>query len=229
MAPRSLSRRLLVPLMLVALGAAGPLAVLASHRFTDVPTSSTFHSAIDRIADAAITTGCGPGLYCPKDYVTREQMAAFLARSGGRVGYNSGSYALNTAAVSDVEVTQVTIHVGDVPGGTGFVKLDASMYGFIQSGCTTCQVTFQIAYIETGILSPVSLIFLQNTTLGQESQTASLTWVLPVDTLSPTAESHFFGLFAQITYTDGASVIPVSGQLAVTYFPFSEDGDDTLN
>ena len=34
-----------------------------------------------RIAAAGITTGCGPGLYCPGSGVTREQMATFLARA----------------------------------------------------------------------------------------------------------------------------------------------------
>jgi hypothetical protein len=30
-----------------------------------------------------ITLGCGPGLYCPANPVTREQMAAFMIRSLG--------------------------------------------------------------------------------------------------------------------------------------------------
>jgi hypothetical protein len=56
--------------------------VLGSHQFSDVPTDSTFHSDIDAIKDAGITAGCTPTTYCPKGYVTREQMAAFLNRLG---------------------------------------------------------------------------------------------------------------------------------------------------
>jgi hypothetical protein len=56
--------------------------VFASHRYTDVPTSSTFHADIDAIAAVGVTTGCAVGKYCPKDFVTREQMAAFLNRLG---------------------------------------------------------------------------------------------------------------------------------------------------
>jgi hypothetical protein len=76
--------RLLVLASAALLGAAiaFPLGVIASHQFTDVPTSSTFHADIDAIRDAGITTGCGPNVYCPKDFVTREQMAAFLNRLG---------------------------------------------------------------------------------------------------------------------------------------------------
>jgi hypothetical protein len=79
---KRLWRRLLVPLCLIALGAAGPLAVLASHQFTDVTTSNTFHTDIDAIRDAGVTTGCAVGKYCPKEFVTREQMAAFMNRLG---------------------------------------------------------------------------------------------------------------------------------------------------
>ena len=68
-----------------ALGAliAAPIAVYASHRFDDVPDSHTFHNAIDWMADNNITVGCNPpanNRYCPDEYVTRAQMAAFMKR-----------------------------------------------------------------------------------------------------------------------------------------------------
>jgi len=62
-----------------------PLAAVASHNFTDVPDSNTFHADIEAIADAEVTKGCNPPantLYCPDDFVTREQMAAFMNRLG---------------------------------------------------------------------------------------------------------------------------------------------------
>ena len=57
-------------------------AVIASHQFSDVPTSHQFHNSIAAIAAAGITTGCGGGKYCPDGLVTRGQMAAFLNRLG---------------------------------------------------------------------------------------------------------------------------------------------------
>jgi hypothetical protein len=51
----------------------------AQHNFADVGTG-THAQDIGAIAAAGITTGCGAGLYCPFDWVTREQMATFLAR-----------------------------------------------------------------------------------------------------------------------------------------------------
>jgi SpoIID/LytB domain protein len=52
--------------------------------FADVSASNTFHADIGRLATAGITRGCNPPdntRYCPKDYVTRGQMAAFLHRA----------------------------------------------------------------------------------------------------------------------------------------------------
>ena len=79
---RTISRRLLLCAIVATAAIAFPLGVLASHQFSDVPNTNSFHADIDAIADAGVTTGCAPGKYCPKDYVTREQMAAFLNRLG---------------------------------------------------------------------------------------------------------------------------------------------------
>jgi subtilisin family serine protease len=46
---------------------------------------SIFEGAIDRLGTAGITQGCNPpenDKFCPKDFVTRGQMAAFLVRAG---------------------------------------------------------------------------------------------------------------------------------------------------
>ena len=45
---------------------------------------SIFEGAIDRMATAGVTKGCNPPTndrFCPTDYVTRGQMAAFLNRA----------------------------------------------------------------------------------------------------------------------------------------------------
>jgi len=45
----------------------------------DVPTSHVFFRFIEALARAGITAGCGPGLFCPDDPMTRGQMAVFLS------------------------------------------------------------------------------------------------------------------------------------------------------
>lgn len=54
--------------------------------FADVPSGSTFAGDIGKLATAGITRGCNPPTndrFCPKDNVSREQMAAFLVRALG--------------------------------------------------------------------------------------------------------------------------------------------------
>jgi len=115
----SISRRLVGTAVLAA-ALAFPIGVLASHGFTDVPDSNTFHADIDAIADAGVTVGCTPTTYCPKDFVTREQMAAFMNRLGalgpGKTpvvnatkldGFDSSQFAR-----SDVEMSGQTSCIG---------------------------------------------------------------------------------------------------------------------
>ncbi len=67
----------------VALALTAPVVVMASHQFTDVPDSNIFHEDIGWLADAKVTLGCNPPAndeFCPKEKVSREQMAAFMRR-----------------------------------------------------------------------------------------------------------------------------------------------------
>jgi hypothetical protein len=50
---------------------------------------SVFEANIVKLATAGITKGCNPPAndrFCPNDYVTRGQMAAFLRRASGLSG-----------------------------------------------------------------------------------------------------------------------------------------------
>lgn len=58
------------------------LPAAPSRGFNDT-VGSIFENAIDRLAAAGITHGCGSDRFCPGDTVTREQMAAFLHRALG--------------------------------------------------------------------------------------------------------------------------------------------------
>lgn len=86
---------------LAALLLAIPSVAIAAHRFDDVPTSHTFHGAIDWMADNGITLGCNAAgtEYCPNDSVTRGQMAAFMYRISG----NDPSVQPSVAASSALE------------------------------------------------------------------------------------------------------------------------------
>ena len=49
--------------------------------FTDVPVDFWAASWIEQLAAKGITSGCGEGIYCPDDPVTRDQMAVFVVRT----------------------------------------------------------------------------------------------------------------------------------------------------
>jgi hypothetical protein len=51
--------------------------------FSDVPAGSTFEHDIIMIAIEDITRGCGGDRYCPKNAVTRAEMATFIVRALG--------------------------------------------------------------------------------------------------------------------------------------------------
>ncbi len=51
-----------------------------------IDDDSIFEDDIDRLGTAGVTKGCNPPtntMYCPNDYVTRGQIAAFLHRAFG--------------------------------------------------------------------------------------------------------------------------------------------------
>ncbi len=49
--------------------------------FTDVPCPGAFTDWVEQLAAEGITGGCGTGLYCPANPVTRAQMAVFLLKT----------------------------------------------------------------------------------------------------------------------------------------------------
>ena len=51
--------------------------------FADVPTSHPFFRAIEALAAAGITSGCGNGNFCPDKTVTRAEIAKFFALALG--------------------------------------------------------------------------------------------------------------------------------------------------
>jgi hypothetical protein len=70
------SREQMASLLTRAFGWSG-----ATPNFSDVPTSGTHSAAIGGTARAGVTNGCGSGRFCPRDDVSRAEMASFLHRA----------------------------------------------------------------------------------------------------------------------------------------------------
>jgi hypothetical protein len=68
-------------------GAAFVPAPATGTAFPDVPAGNPFAPWIEELVREGITAGCGSGLYCPNNPVTRQQMAVFLLKTKHGASY----------------------------------------------------------------------------------------------------------------------------------------------
>ena len=92
-----------------------PLLALAGSSFTDVPASNPFRNDIAAIANVGVTTGCGGTNYCPKDNVTREQMAAFMNRLGAL--QDGKTPVVNADKVDGFQGSDLALGTATIPSG----------------------------------------------------------------------------------------------------------------
>ncbi len=97
------------------------LPASSSDMFTD-DSGSSHQSDINALAAAGITTGCGPGTFCPEQSVTREQMASFLVR------------AFDVPAASSNPFNDV--------GGTHAADIGALYASGITAGCSAAPLSY---------------------------------------------------------------------------------------
>jgi hypothetical protein len=213
------SRRLAVAAALVVGLLAVPVGVLASHAFSDVPTSHKFHTAIGRVAGAGITAGCGGTKYCPGDAVNRGSMAAFLARSSGRAveGGVGGSLAWDPG--EQTFLGKVDIKAGDVTDGTANVLLNGAIYGSTAGvdGCP-CAAVIWVTTDEENILGVGYLGLDTDFGEGTSFDTTNLTAVVGVPSGVTTRFNVYGGVFG------GSEDVDIQGTVTAAYFPFDGDG-----
>jgi hypothetical protein len=158
-------------LAVAALVAAGVFAVpvaWASHNFTDVPNGHPFHTDISAVLGAGITAGktCvppgTPPTYCPSEPITREAMAAFMRRGGGRMAQDqTADVAANLTGATILEVEEEDMTVGGVNGTQlvmvqGSVTIDSAAVGcpcewrafLVQDDGTASEVVSDPTYLE---------------------------------------------------------------------------------
>lgn len=87
-------------LALLAVGlASGSAAGAPCAGFTDVDDTNQFCTNIAWMKNRGVTSGCTTTLYCPNDFVTREQMAAFMYRLGFQNAFLQGGNAFGAPAI----------------------------------------------------------------------------------------------------------------------------------
>jgi hypothetical protein len=109
-----------------------PACVAGSEIFSDVPASSPFCPYIEELFRRGITGGCAPGLFCPGNPVSRQQMAVFIVKLSGEephvVGATGEPGFLNTWT----NFGGTWSKAGFFKDGLGFVHLK----GTISAGAT---------------------------------------------------------------------------------------------
>ncbi len=81
--------------------------------FTDVDDTSAFCGSVAWMKNRAITLGCTATLYCPNDFVRRDQMAAFMYRLGFQNAFLKGGNAFGaTATLGTTDAQPLDVIVG---------------------------------------------------------------------------------------------------------------------
>jgi hypothetical protein len=213
-----------------------PVMVSASHQFSDVPTSHTFHTAISRLYGARLTTGCSSTRFCPGANVTRGQMAAFLNRGLGRAGGDWGAtgFADDWAAFEDGALGAIDLQHGGAPGGTAFVLVTANVSAYTdEGGICPCELGVSLVNADTGEQSPVMFQVIQNT--PAPAHDAEPAWYE-----TSTSLSYLFNVPSGVTHTYvlAASMVPTltpspendaaaEWSMSAVYIPFGPTGGNS--
>jgi hypothetical protein len=125
-------RRTLIAAMVAVVALTATAAIAAITEFEDVPDDHLFAMEIAWMHENDITRGCNPPantLYCPENFVTRGQMAAFfyrLAHTPTLKGHFGGSteefYVVTETGTLGVEPTALAAECnnGDIATGGGY-------------------------------------------------------------------------------------------------------------
>jgi hypothetical protein len=228
-APRTWRGRVLV--VAAAAVIVGVPVAWAAHDFADVPNANPHHTDISRIKGAGITGGCNPPantLYCPDQFVRRDQMASFLSRGNPRVAYtqaiSDSTIEFSTTFPTDTQVATVTIQVPGVSGATQFVQVHAHMRVAQSVGAAPYSLGFYIARpscADGATPANRSPIFTDAIRDGL-GHTFSASWVMPVQ-----PGGRIFNLCAY-TLTSGRIASVSAANIVASSVPHGASGGAVL-
>ncbi len=117
----------LVPTTGEVSGAAYDCSSGGASLFTDVSPTDSFCRHVHYLAAQNVTLGCSPGQYCPSQTITRDAMAAFIAKavvapSGGNAVPLTYGPDPNTGRSYSCAAGSPNLHFSDVPASNGFCK-----------------------------------------------------------------------------------------------------------
>ncbi len=217
---------------LVALMLALPVIVSASHQFTDVPTSHTFHTSISRLYGARLTTGCSSTRFCPGANVTRGQMAAFLNRGLGRGAVGVGGTGLEDdwATFDNNVLAAVDIQHGGAPGGSGHVLVTASASAYTTAGgVCPCELGLWLVNENTGEESAGSYTVITDVAAPPDTEatewregSVSVTYLFTVQ--SGVTNTYLLAGDVRSTTAPTGDVAGAEWNITAVYVPFGANG-----
>lgn len=192
----------------------------ATDVFADVPFASPHHDDINSMAEAGITGGCAPGLYCPDQAVRRDQMASFLKRGLPRLSMDSTTNAVDLPITTAFVLIEQETTV--VPGvaGTQYVKVDAvgQLNTGVSGGCP-CTIGARIRQVSPEVFSPTFFFDVFVGPGADIDDTIFVSWPFQVASGTRTYE-------LQMQAFDHTAALPVTnGAVMVQTFPFNQFGD----
>jgi len=229
----------LLPVVIAALLVALiPGLAIAANPFNDLIPGSVHNTNIDLIYNAGITTGCVPGQqYCPTDFVTRQEMASFLARTAG-LGANApvanaktlsglAANGLVRANAGAQGSTSATVAAAYQPVATVTITAPGVGFVYLTGAVTVYAVSSGSAYVSANIVDsaggfksyPVSAM-VGTAAASTSAATISPTVVFPVNGARAVTYSLLVGRDATSTGTTGAT----NATLSVLFVPFGPDG-----
>ena len=177
--------------------------------FTDVPTLYLYHTAIEKIVRAGITSGCGGGKYCPGDAITRDAMAVFILK-----GKNGSSFNPPDATGTVFE---------DVKKTTFLSKwMEAFGNGGITTGCGTTPGKTLPNYCPTGLVTRDGMsVFLERGKKGASFNPPGATGTIFCDVQTTTFLSKWMEQLKSdnITQGCGSGPCPRLGGTKPTFCP----------
>lgn len=226
--PRPRTRRLVIAAALITALAvpAGAAAIVAGFPgFNDVPPSNPFYAAVNALAGAGITTGCGSGNFCPTDNITRQAEAAFVNRGMPRVALATTPIASSVTNASAAQAASVTITVGGLTalyaGAQQFVEVHGHVALYGDGTTAGCPCNFA-AYVTDENANESQFTYGQFPAVaGYQTDSGDVNWVFPA-----APGSHTYTLWV-ITDASGSLNLAVPTLIASS-LPFGDTGANTL-
>jgi hypothetical protein len=120
--------------------------------FTDVPVDHPFGTEISEVAAAGIAEGFSDGTYRPNQVVTRQAMAAFLARAGSSISQITGTVDSTIDSTSFEVIRNLIVNV---PGNAEtqqrvLVTAYLTVSDTSTAGCSPCVVGVRVSGASNG-------------------------------------------------------------------------------